>query len=67
MSARLGEEVVLDTVRYVVTSIYAEGTMILTPIPDGLTVLDLGRRFFALAIVSQGEWSFAHRSSGSVN
>lgn len=39
--------------RYVVSSVYADGCVVLTPIPDGMTAMDLGRRFFAARLERQ--------------
>ena len=43
----MGEEVLRDGRRYVCTSILADGRVGYTPIPEGLTTQDLGRKFQA--------------------
>lgn len=38
------------TVTYLATSVYSDGLIVWTPIPDGMTAQDLGRRFVAAFI-----------------
>lgn len=42
---KLGEVVELDGLSYIVTSIYCDGRVVLTNIPDGMTASDFGRKF----------------------
>lgn len=47
---QLGDEVVVDGIRYVVNGQMVENSgalvvFVLTPIPDGMTAYDLGRKF----------------------
>jgi len=63
---KLGEEVEVGGVRYIVTRIGGDGRVTLTNIPEGMTARDLGTKFYGALMEHDAEAGRGQRAIGRV-